>query len=506
MILLRKAAIMTKYTKEDIECILTIKESDTIELKEARNSLPKEFWPTYSSFSNTKGGLIILGIKEDSPNNIVVGVDDVEKIIQDIWNTLNNPQKVSYNHLQNKNISEITIEGRVILIIEVPEVDNCFKPVYLNNHYENSYIRKGSGDYKVTDSQLKSMLRNSNPIGDSTYIEGLDYNALDPISVTSFKEKVTARYPNSHFEELSPISFLRRINAIKEDSRGSIKIKNGTLLFLGRYNVIREHFPNYFLDYVNKPDSSRWIDRISSDEISDINFNIYNFFNVVFEKIRFSFSEKFKLNEDALRGKTSGIEIAVREALTNCLAHADYFQGFPSIKIESSKNWISFKNPGGMLIPLASFINGGDSRPRNETIMSFFRYLGISERQGQGGPSIYQTAAENDYKMPEVKTNLEYTELKLWHVDFTEAYPDLSDSERQVFTYMYKTMPFAKFNNIKNATGLTEYKLRKILESLEKKGLIKTVGSSRATQYVLQDSYQIVERLKHNLERLQQNL
>ena len=43
------------------------KESDTIELKEARNSLPKEFWPTYSSFSNTKGGLIILGIKEDSP-------------------------------------------------------------------------------------------------------------------------------------------------------------------------------------------------------------------------------------------------------------------------------------------------------------------------------------------------------------------------------------------------------------------------------------------------------
>ena len=108
--------------------------------------------------------------------------------------------------------------------------------------------------------------------------------------------------------------------------------------------------------------------------------------------------------------------------------------------------------------------------------------------------------------MPEVKTNLEYTELKLWHVDLTEAYPDLSDSERQVFTYMYKTMPFAKFNNIKNATGLTEYKLRKILESLEKKGLIKTVGSSRATQYVLQDSYQIVERLKHSLERLQQNL
>lgn len=56
-----------------------IKEKHIIELKKATNSLPKSFWETYSSFSNTKGGLIILGVEEGYPENIVSGVNNPEK-------------------------------------------------------------------------------------------------------------------------------------------------------------------------------------------------------------------------------------------------------------------------------------------------------------------------------------------------------------------------------------------------------------------------------------------
>ena len=76
---------MTEQEKDIREFICTKEEDDTLEFKEARRSLPKEFWETYSSFSNTKGGLIILGVKESRPQNTVVGVDLPEKVLQDMW-------------------------------------------------------------------------------------------------------------------------------------------------------------------------------------------------------------------------------------------------------------------------------------------------------------------------------------------------------------------------------------------------------------------------------------
>lgn len=47
---------------EILENIQNLKEKSTIELKKASSELPKSFWETYSSFANTKGGYIILGI------------------------------------------------------------------------------------------------------------------------------------------------------------------------------------------------------------------------------------------------------------------------------------------------------------------------------------------------------------------------------------------------------------------------------------------------------------
>lgn len=489
------------------EYIKTVHEKNTVELKEAKNALPKEFWCTYSSFSNTNGGLVVLGVKEALPLNIIQGVNDPAKILKDMWNTISNPQKVSHSSLKDSDVELISIDGKQLILIRIPEADKNFKPIYLNGHYENAYIRKGDGDYKMTDAQLRSTLRNSRPIDDSLYIDGMSLYDLDPISISSFKEKLSARYPQNHFEDYSPQAFLQRIGAIKICDDSTISIKNGTLLFFGKYEKIKEVFPSFFMDYVNRPDPSfRWIDRVSTDDLSDLQMNIYNFFNIVFEKLRISIVEKFKLDTDNTRVKTSGFEVAVREALTNCLAHADYFQGFPSIKIEASKGWISFKNPGEMLVPVKQFINGGDSRPRNETIMSFFRYLGLSERQGEGGPSIYRAALENDYRLPDITTDLERTELKLWYIDLVESHPELSEEEKSVYQFLYKSSSFVKFNEIKQATGLTEYKIRKSLDTLSSKELIKMIGNGKSTRYTLYDSSQLLEKVKWMLDSLQKHI
>ena len=497
-----------EHIKDMKQYLEKITESDTLELKESKNSLPKEFWPTYSSFSNTNGGRIILGIKEHMPQNIITGVKSPDKVVQDLWNNLSNKQKVSFCAMNNSDINIVPFdENHSVIFVDVPEADLKNKPVHLNNQYEQSYIRKGEGDYRVTDAELRSMLRNSNPIDDTLCSEEITLESLDPISISSFKERVSARYPQNHFETLDPQSFLRRIGAIKIDANNKVLIKNGTLLFLGKYESIKEVYPSYFLDYINRStEESRWIDRVSTDELNNTHMNIYNFFNIVFEKLRAIVIDKFELDESNTRIKNPNFDIAIREALTNCLAHADYVQGFPSVKIEARNGWFLFRNPGQLLVSIQQFINGGDSRPRNETIMSFFRYLGISERQGEGGPSIYRTAIENDYRLPEIKTNLESTELKIWHIDLIDSHPELNANERDIYVYLYKNQPMQKFADIQKTVGLTEYKTRKAIDSLAKKDLIIIAGQGKRTRYTIADRSRLLYQLKDMIDTMQNTL
>lgn len=482
-----------------------LKENVHVELKTAKNALPKDFWPTFSAFSNTHGGTIFLGIEEGSPKNKLTGVNNYKKIIDDLFSTLSNKNKVSYSNISDDDVDYFTIDGATIIMVNIKEADNKYKPVHLNGQYEFTYIRKHSGDVKVSDEELRIMLRNSNPVYDTLFVDDFGIEALDPISIASYKEKVSSRYQSYEFDKLSHQEFLQRINAA-EIVNGKFKIKKGTLLFFGKYTYIKKEFPQFFLDYINKStEERRWIDRISSDDLVSVEMNIYNFFNMVFDKLRGILVNKFDLNEESLRIQSPSFDIAIRESLTNCLAHADYAQGFPSIKIEALPGMFVFRNPGQMLIPIEKFILGGDSRPRNEIIMSLFRYLGLSERQGEGGPSIFQNAIDNEYREPQINTNLESTTLTLWHVNLLESHPELTPDEKEVFIYLNKH-GLSKSKELQSALGMTEYKVRKSINSLKEKELVTSLGDGRSTKYTISNPRHIITLMQSTLNQFRQEL
>ena len=467
------------------EWIENIHEKYYIELKKA-SELPKAFWESYSSFCNTSGGWIILGVVEGHPKNEILGVENPQKTLISLWDQLSNSNKVSFRNVENHDVQEYVIEGKTVIIVHVKEVSETVKPVYIGGKIENAWIRTGDGDRKVTKEELASFMRNAQPGQDILAADGFTLEDLDKDSLITYKERVSKRFPKKNYIEMGNAEFLIEIGAcVKDRATGELKIKRGTLLFLGKVNSIKELFPHYHVDYFNRRgDNPRWSDRVSDDEPSDYEMNLYNFYGIVYEKIKNLLNDSFALDLQQYRLPLSDFDETLRECLVNCLAHADYIQGYPSTKIDVYDGWFCFINPGKMLVSERQFLIGGDSRPRNEIIMKLFRLLGASERQGFGGPLIYKTALQNDFRRPEIITDIEHTELHVWNIDLADSYPDLSADEKSVLRYIAKSPQASSVNEIRSQLKMTEYKVRKAIQSLEARNLIRKIGNGPSTKYI----------------------
>lgn len=497
--------ISTEDLKEFLE---NVHEKHFVELKKA-SELPSSFWESYSAFANTVGGWIVLGVIENKPKNIIFGVDNPEKAITNLWNQLSNRNKVSFRTIDNEDVKIYDVDGKKIIFIRVKEAADNQKPVYLNDKLENTWIRTGDGDRKATKEELTAFLRNAQPALDTIYADRFTLDDLDKDSLITFKERVSKRYPSKKYIEMNNVDFLIEIGACSEDRvSGELKIKRGTLLFLGKINAIKELFPHYHVDYFNRRgNNQRWSDRVSDDEPSDYEMNLYNFFNIVYEKMRLILQEAFALGAEQMRLPISAFDETLRECLVNCLAHADYNQGYPSTKIDVYDGWFCFTNPGKMLVSPEQFILGGDSRPRNEIIMKLFRLLGASERQGFGGPLIFKTAMQNDFRHPEIITNIERTELHVWNIDLADSYPKLTDDEKAVLRVISKTGYAISVNSIKETLKLTEYRVRKAIPTLEGLKLVRKVGNGPATKYTTNiGSIEFLTGLQIAMEELKKSL
>lgn len=495
--------------KELEDWLKTTRESYYIELKKAQE-LPNAFWESYSAFANTSGGIVVLGVEESDGENIILGVSNPSKTLDSLWNQLSNTNKVSYKCINNEDVALYVFGDKTVIIVYVHEAPNSQKPVYLNGKLEQTYIRTGDGDRKATKDELGSFLRNAQPIQDDIALDLLSFDDLDKQSLVSFKERVSLKYPNKKYDDLNLEEFLIEIGgAMRNRKTGKLIIKKGTLLFLGKVNSIKEFFPHYHVDYFNRRgNNERWLDRVTDDEPSEYEMNIYNFYNIVFNKMTALLLESFELDAESSREPVSGYEEPLRECLVNCLAHADYEKGYPSIKVEAFEGWFRFVNPGQMLISVGQFFIGGDSRPRNEVLMKYFRYLGASERQGFGGPLIIKAAMRNSYRRPEIVTDIEHTEVKIWNIDIVDSHPELTDVEKVVYRYIIKNGPSESLRDMARKLNLSEYKVRIAINALvDQKKMIRKIGNARNTRYIIDtDDIDVITQLQLIMDAMKRRI
>lgn len=159
-------------TENNVYNLLRKGEKVTLECKLSGRKLPNCVWATYSAMANTYGGVILLGIDEVKAEKDwrkrypVVGLSDAEKLRIDFWNMLNDSEKVNINLLVDDDIEVVSIEGKEILAIHVPQADYHQKPVYVNgNMNKGTYKRNHDGDYHCKESELRAMIRDASDEG-----------------------------------------------------------------------------------------------------------------------------------------------------------------------------------------------------------------------------------------------------------------------------------------------------------------------------------------------------
>lgn len=122
-------------TQDLIENLLNERESEYLEFKTAKGGLPKSLWETYSAFANTHGGLIVLGIKEETQSKklSLAGLteEQVELMKDELFRQLGNRQKVSACLLTDKDVSIERIEDSYLLFIQVPQAARSQRPIYI---------------------------------------------------------------------------------------------------------------------------------------------------------------------------------------------------------------------------------------------------------------------------------------------------------------------------------------------------------------------------------------
>lgn len=444
-------------TLELLADIDELKETCDVECKlaggrDGEGKVPDDFWPTYSAFANTKGGCIILGVRQRGDKlSIEQGLTKPEKVRKELFDLLENRQKISANLVDEHDVQVHKIYGASIMSVQVRRASRSEKPVHVGrNPFGGTFKRTDSGDRVCDDGTVRRWVAEQQQGSrDSRVLKGFTTADLDQDTIKRFRLSMTARDASHPFLEQDGEDFLRCIKAIATDREtGASGVTVAGLLMFGSFQAIRDEFSHYVVDYREFDDphaqpGDAYKARITPD--GKWSGNVWDFYTRTYRRLVDDLDIPFTIR-DGVREEDTAVTKAIRESLVNCLVHADYAQQWSILVIKQPGSFF-FRNPGLMRVPIERARKGGQSDCRNPYMQDMFFLAGAGERQGAGVPRIYQGWELQHWIPPDHIENFEqeWTSLELRMVDFIppailsalrsrfgERFDTLSTNERSI--------------------------------------------------------------------------
>ncbi len=489
---------------DTLEDILALKEDSDIEFKKAlgkdsKGKLPEDFFETYSAMANSHGGNVFLGIEETSNGIKPSGIKETESIKKELFDTLNNRQRINLNLLTDEHINVLKFDDFYIIHIHIPQATRLQKPIYKGqNPLQGTYVRQYEGDYKCDEIAVNRMLAERvEDSRDSKVLKNFGFDDIDLSTFYAYRNIFKSHKPDDARNALNDIEFLKNIGGYKTDRETGITgLTTAGLLMFGKSIAIEDALPNYNLDYQERPRAvteQRWIDRVTVD--GSWSGNVFDFYRIVINKLFVNIKIPFKLEGDRRKDDTP-VHHAIREALINTLVHADFTDRL-SVLIVKRPDMFGFRNPGNMRIPIEVAIKGGESDCRNRSLQKMFMLIGYSERAGSGIPNIFSGWSSQDWAKPLLyeKTNPNQTllELRMLNLLDSQIIDELKDLYGNKFDSLTKDeisiLATAHMEDGTNHKRITEIldshpsDISTILKKMVSDNLLDSIGTGRGTIY-----------------------
>lgn len=413
-----------------LEKLTTYKENSRLEAKSAKGGLPNSLWESYSAFANSDGGVIVLGVKEDNQGTLIVeGLADAHKMLKDFWNSINSRQKVSSNILTDSMVYPESIDGKDVIVINVPRAERTSRPVYVGSDpRKGTYRRNFEGDYHCSLEEVSLMIRDSALMtDDNKLLIEFEASSLCSETVSAYRNIFRLVRRKHLWNNEDDAMFLRRIGAVREDKNtGKFHPTIAGLLMFGYESDIMTVFPNYFLDYQENRTNgiyARWTDRLTSQS-GDWSGNVFDFLLRIIPKLQADLKVPFMFKGN-VRDEDTPLHKTVREATVNMLANADFY-GRRGIVVQKGAEGFKFANPGNMRVSLDEALRDSASDPRNGVMMKMLAMVEYGERAGSGLQGIFKTWEAVYHCSPKLETTtsggVDRTTLSL---DFEGHQPDI---------------------------------------------------------------------------------
>ena len=344
----------------NIEEIIKAGESQTVEFKKSFN---KEAIETVVAFSNSKGGMLFLGI---SDNGTLHGISLGTETLKEWGNQISQVTEPTV-------IAEFQIEefnGKQIVIIIVNEYP--LKPVSIRGR---CFRRVSNSNRQMSPQEIAQMhLMSTGTSWDALTLSDKSVEDIDIAKVNEYINLSVKIKRRNFLTNENPIEILEKLELLKRNNPTMAAI----LLFgkspqspLTQAKVHCGRFKNDI-----KIIDDRLIDGSIITQVDEVMDFMRKHINVEF----------------VITGKPQRDEIwdypldALREAVINSICHRDY-SDTADIQIKIFNDSIQIWNPGGLPFDLTieDLLNPvHSSKPRNKLIAQVFYDISIIERYGSG--------------------------------------------------------------------------------------------------------------------------
>ena len=360
--------------------LLTRPEGRTQEYKRDLSSL-RPILKTLVAFANTAGGTLVVGRDDDGT---VVGLSDAKKDEERLANAV--AENIAPAILPD--IETVVIGGRALLVVHVARWPG---PFYLKAEgpEKGVYVRLGSTTRRADAAAVAEMKRADAGLGfDQAPCVGA---ALEDLDLDA------ARQAFGKVGRTIDLASLQSLGVVTRHGKERVPSNGGIILF-GADEARNRYFP----DAVFRCARFHGTEKVNFLDRQDIEGTVL---------VGIEDAQKFIARNTRLAAKIEGLRrqnipeyprIALREALVNAVAHADWSARGSQIMVAVLSDRIEIQNPGQLPFGMTvDDIKAGVSHIRNRVIARVLHELDYMETWGTGYKRMREDCEAGGYPLPD---------------------------------------------------------------------------------------------------------